>query len=227
MIKINLLPAEKRKSERTPLPRFGLILANIAAGAVLVVLVLFEFVRIGIAVADQKRLEDRKASLAAVAAEYDRELAENQSLEAKLREIKSIAGSPIDWWRAVDALWDVVHDNPKVWLDDLQVLDAGTAKSSVTGYDPASTLAPPYGLSFSCHSATADVGPMTKFRNDIRLNPTLKNYFKEINFSVDWTVEDQADFAEKNSLAFKVQMIGSEKPVAPATQAAPTGAVKP
>ena len=43
MIKINLLPVEKRKPEKTPLPRFGLILTNVGVGAVVAVILLWQF----------------------------------------------------------------------------------------------------------------------------------------------------------------------------------------
>lgn len=224
MIKINLLPVEKRKPERTPLPRFGLILANVAAAGILVILAGIELIRVVNLTRERNEKEETAASLRPVVAEFKATEEKNKALQAKLQEIRSISGAPIEWWRAIDALWDVINDNQKVWIDDLTMLENTAAKQAAIAYDPATKITTtPYGLSFSCHVAGVDVALLTKFRNDIRLNPILRGYFREINFNPDWTVEDQADAAEKYSLGFKVQMIGADKPAAPA-QPQPAGA---
>ena len=63
MIKINLLPVEKRKPERTPLPRFGLILANVAAGGVLVAVLVLELIRWTVVVNERDTKQKELAAL--------------------------------------------------------------------------------------------------------------------------------------------------------------------
>jgi len=222
MIKINLLPLEKRKAERTPLPRFGLILANVAAAAAIVCIVIIELIRIAVNNSSINELETKSASLEKDAKAYDAEFDLNTKLRAKAGEVKSISGSPVEWWKVIDALWDVIHDNPKVWLDDIVMLDATTAKSAATAYDPASTATPPFGMTFACHSAGLDVSVLTKFRNDLRLKDLLRRTFQEINFNPEWTTAEHDEFSEKFSLNFKVQMIGATPgTVAPPAPPAP------
>jgi hypothetical protein len=225
MIKINLLPLEKRKAERTPLPRFGLILANVAAAAAIVCIVIVELIRIAVANSDISTLEGKSAALDKDAKAFDVAFDLNTKLKAKASEVESISGSPVEWWKVIDALWDVIHDNPKIWLDDITMLDAGAAKTAATSYDPATTATPPFGLSFACHASGLDVSVLTKFRNDLRLKELLRRTFQEINFNPEWQTAEHDEYAEKFSLSFKVQMIGAT-PAAPAPPAAPAAPPK-
>src|SRR6185436_19597329 len=117
MIKINLLPTEKRKAERTPLPRFLLIASTAAAFFILL------FYNLWIL----KLISDKKDEIAAQQAElqrlqpfvqeHDKLQAEEAALKNKVREIESLITRDVEYWRTVNALWEVIHQNPRVWID--------------------------------------------------------------------------------------------------------------
>jgi hypothetical protein len=221
MIKINLLPQDKRKAERTPLPRFFLIMATAAAAAVLILynvwvnLIVIRGVEQDIA-AEQTKLQMLQADVA----KHDQLQTELSQLQAKVTEIKGLVTREVHWWRAVNALWDVIHDNPKVWIDDLRVLDDMSVNSEIRRIDPESKEAAPYGVSLRCHVAGHEVAEMTKFRNALKTHPVLQETLWYINFNPDWKVEEEKGFEEKNSISFAISMWGSVTPPKRRTPAA-------
>src|ERR1041385_7084010 len=114
MIKINLLPTEKRKAERTPLPRFLLIASTAAAFFVLLFYNLYVLKLISDTVDETKRNRQTLADLQPKVAEYERLLAEETLLKTKVKEIESLVTRDVEYWRMINALWDVIHTNPRV-----------------------------------------------------------------------------------------------------------------
>src|SRR5579883_2090061 len=228
MIKINLLPTEKRKAERTPLPRFLLIASTAAAFFILL------FYNLWIL----KRISDKKDEIAMKEAdlqrlqpfvqEHDKLLARQTDLQNKVREIESLINRDVEYWRTINALWDVIHQNPRVWIDDLRILDARAAPGELRRSDPDTKEAVAYGVSMRCHVAGEEVSEMTKFRKALKENLTLQENLTLINFDVDWRVNDEKekDSAESHSIDFAISMFGlATKPVKKAP--APAGAKPP
>jgi Tfp pilus assembly protein PilN len=225
MIKINLLPLEKRKAERTPLPRFMLILgaAITAAAAVLVnIIVYLQIMGVEREIRDNTETLER---LAPRVQEHDNLQAQVAALKAKVDQIDSLSKREVHFWRAVSALWDVIQANPKVWIDSLRVLAASEATSELKRFDPTSNEGSPYAISLRCHVAGSEVSEMTKFREALKENPFLKEYLTRINFNVDWKLDSEKDYAETHSIAFDVSLLGPMEPPkkvkAGATAAAP------
>ena len=124
MIKINLLPTEKRKAERTPLPRFLLIASTAAAFFIL----LFYNLWILKLISDERneiaRQQDQLRLLQPFVQEHDRLRLEEEALKNKVREIEGLINRDVEFWRTVNALWEVIHQNKRVWIDTFQILDA-------------------------------------------------------------------------------------------------------
>jgi hypothetical protein len=209
MIKINLLPPEKRKAERTPVSRFALMLVDVVAA----MLILAYLATIMLKIRDtQSQIDTQKAtlnSLKSAVEQHDRLDKEVQMLAAKVREIEDLTKRDIEWWEAVNALWDVIHQNPRVWIDDLKMLDDRQATTDAKRMDP--NLAPLYGVSMRCHVAGNEVVEMTRFRNDLKNHPVLGRNLPLLNFDVDWRVEDERESQEKSSLSFQVTLFGFKK----------------
>jgi hypothetical protein len=233
MIKINLLPTEKRKAERTPLPRFLLIASTAAAFFILL------FYNLWIL----KRISDKKDEIAMQQAElqrlqpfvqeHDKLLARQTELQNKVREIEGLINRDVEYWRTINALWDVIHQNPRVWIDDLRVLDARAAPGELRRGDPETKEAVAYGVTMRCHVAGEEVTEMTKFRKALKDNTILQENLTLINFDVDWRVTDEKekDSTETHSIDFSISMFGlatkpvKKAPVAPgAKPATPPGA---
>src|SRR5215204_2319483 len=174
MIKINLLPTEKRKAERTPLPRFLLIASTAAAFFIL----LFYNLWILKLISDEKneiaRQQAELQRLQPFVKEHDRLLAEQTALQNKVREIESLINRDVEFWRTVNALWDVIHQNKRVWVDNFNILDARSAPGELRRGDPETKDAVAYAVTMKCHVAGDEVTEMTKFRTSLKENLILQ-----------------------------------------------------
>jgi hypothetical protein len=230
MIKINLLPTEKRKAERTPLPRFLLIASTAAAFFILLFYNLFVLKMISDTQDDIVRENKTLNDLARDVAEFDRLTAEETALKNKVKEIESLINREVEYWRTVNALWDVIHNNPRVWIDDIRVMDSRTAPGDYRRVDPEGKEAIAYGISMRCHVAGEEVTEMTKFRKALKDNPILQESLTLINFNVAWNIsEDKGDkgVEEIKFIDFEIAMFGlatkpkRREPVAPPKGATP------
>jgi hypothetical protein len=214
MIKINLLPTEKRKAERTPLPRFLLIASTAAAFFILLFYNLWILKRISDVVDETKNQNAILVSLKPKVDEYERLLAEETALKNKVKEIEGLINRDVEYWRMVNALWDVIHSNPRVWIDDFRVLDARTAPGELRRVDPDSKDAIAYGVTMRCHVAGDDVIEMTKFRKALKDHPLLQEILTLINFNVMWNVTDEKmkEVEESHAIDFDISMFGLATP---------------
>lgn len=209
MIKINLLPVEKRKAERTPVLRFSLILANVFVASILALyLVWVNLIAIPAKLEEIQQENVRLEQLKPFVAEHDKLVGDHGRLSAKVNELRNLLQRDVTWWRAVDALWDVIHEHPKVWIDDFRVLDERAVQGEVKRVDPDSKDAPPYGVTMRCHVAGTEVSEMTRFRTALKAHPVLQQYLWNINFNVEWKVDDEKDYQERNSISFTVVLWG-------------------
>jgi cell division protein FtsB len=223
MIKINLLPTEKRKAERTPLPRFLLIASTAAAFFILLFYNLWILKRISDTVDATKEQNNILVSLKPKVDEFERLSAEETALKNKVKEIESLITRDVEYWRMVNALWDVIHSNPKVWIDDFRVLDARTAPGELRRVDPESKDAVAYAVTMRCHVAGDDVNEMTKFRKALKDHPLLQEILTLINFNVMWNVteEKMKEVEESHAIDFDIAMFGLATPPKRQTTPAP------
>ncbi len=208
MIKINLLPVEKRKAERTPLPRLGLILTNVVVLGLVLVVVVWLFI-------SAKHREDQIASLdndieklKPDEARFEKLKAESGNLEAQVTNLRLVTGRrPFPWWQVFDSVWDVVQQNPKVWLDSIEVLEGKTVDQKLKSADPKYKGGASYGVLLKCHSGGLDVKNFTDFRMALKGHKTLSALFPQINFQTEWKVSDQKEFLEQFSLDYEVILV--------------------
>ena len=214
MIKINLLPTEKRKAERTPLPRFLLIAATAAAFFILLFYNLLVLKWISDEKSEIARQQGILQNLQPFVQEHDRLKAQETTLKNKVQEIESLINRDVEFWRTVNALWDVIHQNKRVWIDSFQVLDARTAPGELKRGDPETKEAVAYGVTMKCHVAGDEVTEMTKFRTSLKENPVLQETLTLINFDVDWRVAEERDkeASETHSIDFGISMFGLATP---------------
>ena len=214
MIRINLLPTEKRKAERTPLPRFLLIASTAAAFFILLFYNIWVYSQI---VSTENQIRDANDTLARLqpdVQEHDKLLAQQTGLQNKVREIEGLINRDVEYWRTVNALWDVIHNNPRVWIDDIRILDARAAPGDLKRVDPESKDAVAYGVGMRCHVAGEDVTEMTKFRKALKDHPILQETLTLINFNVTWNVNEEKTVGidETHSIDFEISMFGLATP---------------
>jgi hypothetical protein len=223
MIRINLLPIEKRKAEHTPVPRFFMIIATAGMAAGIFFYVMYILLEINSVSNQIQETRDQLTKLQPKVSEFERLTQQKQAALAKLSEITSVLTRDIDigYWRAANALWDVVSAHHKVWIEDFKMMDARTAQGEYKRSFPDGKETPPYGFSMRCHVAGAEVREMTRFREALKEHPVLVNCMPTLNFNPDWKLDDEKEHAERYSISFSVSLFGSLDVPKPATAAAP------
>jgi hypothetical protein len=218
MIKINLLPSEKRKAERTPLPRFFLIVVNAAALFLFAAgIVYFTLIKIPAVEREIKSNLSQRKDLEPKVKEHDDLQKELEGVKTKVLQIDQLTNRNIEWWQAVNAVWDVIQENPKVWVDDIKMVDGKAAASDIKKADGLSKDTPPFGLGLKCHVSGDEVSALTAFRTSFKTNPVLQRILPGVNFNVDWKKDDEKDYQERYSLSFTVALYGKIEPPAKPT----------
>lgn len=240
MIRINLLPAEKRKAEKTPIGRLSLVMLTAAVATGLIAWIAAVLLQIKNTTED---IEDRTRELASLQprlAEHTQLTTRRNELRVKITEIDDLSKRQIEEgsWRAVNALWDVINNHPRVWIDDLRILDERTVQGEVKRADNDDKTAPPYGVTLRCHVAGDEVVEMTRFRNALKAHAVLQEMLTYINMNVDWKVDEEREAGvTASSISFTVSMWGAmtkpkrkgtppPKVAAAAAPAAPAGGAK-
>lgn len=231
MIKINLLPPSERPVDRTPLPRFMLILTTVAAAAGAVAFIAYlVFVQVRGVNSDLGEKKKNLALYSEQVKQYDTMTKELTALDNQIKEIDSIAGREVTWWQIVDAIWSVVVRH-RVWLDEIKILDDKGVQAIVRKADPTAKTYPPFGIQIKCHAAAQDplvyatqptmIDVMTAFRLDLKKNPVIAKVLPQVNFNPDFRVGGEKEYFEAVSLGFEVVLLAETKaPPKPATPGA-------
>jgi hypothetical protein len=211
MIKINLLPLDKRKTERTPLKGAGLMIADAAVFAVVAILVIIHLIQIGNLNTKIDQGKKTLASLQEDVKKHDKLLAESKQLENDYKDLEKVtAARPFEWSEVIDALWDSVAKHKGVWLDDIQQADGKMMEQKLKALDPKTPITgAKHGILLKCHVGGTDVRALTAFRRELREHPTLSRYFPIVNFDVSYRQMDQKEFIQKYSLDFEVFMVNT------------------
>jgi hypothetical protein len=164
MIRINLLPQEKRHPEKPPLTNLLVL-----GGGTLVVTCLGLYLGLSLTwlAGMNKKIEDKgkeKASLQPYEKDYDSLRKEVGLMEQRSKAITEIKKSRIIMWsRVVDELCECVADSSTVWLLTLKGTDqATTVKTDLRGAGAKGTVE--RELTFDIQSASEDYDKITEFR---------------------------------------------------------------
>lgn len=224
MIRINLLPLEKRKPERTPLPRFALIIAGAALATGILVYLAYVWLDIRSKSNEIKEVTKEIEALKPAEKEYNDKDAEKKLIEATLSDLGKVQSERmIPWATIIDALWEVVHQNPRIWLEDFKTIDQRTAQTEMQKANPKGGTIASYGMTFRCGSAGPEAVNIAKFRKDLQTHPVLSQYFNWINSLPEWTLKSEKDAGSSSSLSFNVGMYFVTVKAQPQKPAAQTG----
>lgn len=207
MLQINLIPVERRRKERTPLPRFIVIIAMV-------------IVCLGILIWDVKTLLDTKS----LRHDLDEKKKELTSLQESVKNIPELLAKqlllvaweveadiitnsrPFKWWHAVDIIWDIFAEFPTVWITSFQTSDKGP---SGRGREPMEAM-----MRFDCRSLGASTTTMTDFRRRLKNTPDLLNIFdaginKDLFFNLVQNTESNAK--EEWIVSFLIELYRKKK----------------
>ncbi len=201
MLKINLLPFERRHKDKTPILR----LLSIYAAVVLSLVVLFwdvaTYLKIG---RGRQELDNKKKELIILkeaTSGFDTVQKEVDNLKKRTETIETIQASrSFLWWETVDQLLDVVCDNPKMWLVSLEGGELSGKSRSKPGQQIEAEL------KFDCLSAGLDIDLMTNFRTILKNHPGLKAGFPVINEIPEFQAKVMTEYKEGWALEFEIEL---------------------
>jgi hypothetical protein len=218
MVKINLLPIEKRRPERTPLPRFLAIVGGVGLVISLVFFLLWmKFIWIANAREDldARNADYGKPMTQEILKKYDTLKAQKDTFDSRAATIDKLK-PPFRWTDVLDLLCDKLETpHKKIWFDEIKVFEPNDLrmKQQETGFPVES------GLVVDGHAVSANPEGLLTFRYDI-MQPAKKaegasaqktrkaiiDYFAGgINRSVSFTLKDQNDYEEGASQNFKTE----------------------
>lgn len=204
MIKINLLPLEKRKPERTPLPRLFLIIVEAALVSILVFYIIFIYLKISDKDKEIQTLQTNFSQLSLLANEYDKKVSEKSKIEQMVKEIDDVTFRQLKWSEVIDALWDIIYNNPRIWLEEIKILDARGAQTELKKFMPGATFSPRCAIQLKCCAAGENTTAITNFRMDLKKHPKLCRIFDQVNPTPDFKVSLEEDSEEKFFISFTV-----------------------
>ncbi len=131
MIAINLIPAELRKVDATPLPRRLTIFGGVALnGLALVVAMTYFLVKIPTHQSQKESVQSQiyqAATINDVEKRYNALTSQKKDFEQRRDTIEQIEKARMIWAKKLDQLWDLVP--PDMWLSDLRLEEPPRHKS--------------------------------------------------------------------------------------------------
>ncbi len=206
MIRINLLPEERRRKEKTPLPRF------LAMNAAIIICLLLGIWNVYMYVGIEKqteRLRTDKGNLADLqkqTLEYNKMLAEEQKLNEWNEAATQIKNTrEFYWWEKIDELWDVIYGARDVWITSLQATEAAASGNRGKAQVSAS-------ISMGCYAAGISSERMTSFRVKLKGHQGLKETFNlGINEPPQFSVVAQPQYKEEFAVKFDIDLSREKK----------------
>lgn len=198
IIRINLLPPEKRRRERTPFSRYVALIVGTAVNAAIVLFMVKTAL-------DTRHLNQQKADEETriatlkkkVEPEYEKTKKDVEKIEARKKAIEALKKEKIlSWSEVIDSVCDVLAANQWVWLTGMDLAEGGKGPRGQQQLD--------LYVALNCSSTASEedckldrVGEvMTKFKRDIwdkfKVGPGTDDpaVAKERKFPFDWADEN-------------------------------------
>ncbi len=222
MIKINLLPPNERTPERAPMGPILIRMSGLAVAGVVGLIDVFLWLNNVSIENENANLEENIKQLSKQVQQHTDLMTVKTQLEARRDDIRKITTRPILWTEAVDQIWEVIHRNPRIWVDGIKGLDVKAMASELRqiGVDPKEIAKYTAAVGMACNAASEDTGFITKFRMDLRTREQLQRIFNDgIDRYPEWQLKEQEDAEEKVSNAFRVVLLAKDLSAAPAAGA--------
>jgi hypothetical protein len=214
MIRINLLPPDRRRAERTPFSHYML---NLLAAVLLIIVVIVLGAQVYWYLNLSGEVDDynKKITLIKVEldkAKYDQKQAEIDKVKAKERTVEQLSKRDVHWAKIFSTLWTVLDNEKALWITDLKVLNASQAKNLLRapgGRVGPGGAAPPYGLTVKVSIFGHDGNRIVALREALRTHEYLSKFLPTIN------PNPQAVYPFKNGIPvmeFDVTLAGAVPP---------------
>ncbi|MCK5579578.1 MAG: hypothetical protein KAI63_08650 [Planctomycetes bacterium] len=182
MIQINLLPIERRRKEKTPLPRFLILIAGVIACLLLGVWNIHGCSQLKQAEKQRTEKTQERDQLKVAVAPYQKLQAEEAGMKARKKSIDSVLKTrTFLWWQAVDCLWEVICEYNTIWLTSFE------AKGELKGLRREKSQPLEASITFKAFSAGQTVDKVSDFRTRLKTHqgspgkPGVADIFDVIN----------------------------------------------
>lgn len=199
MLQINLIPLERRRKERTPLPRF---VGIIGVAIVCVGIALYDIKTVVDTNGQRTILSGKKDTIAGLEKKVS-EFPKWQQDEADLLQWDSTAEAvkktrSFKWWTALDVLLDVLADFPTVWIVSFQTSETRSTSAS----QPTEAM-----IRFDGRSVGPSPDTMINLRRRLKNTPELTAIFDGgIIDDLYFDVTPLADAKEEWAVVFLMEL---------------------
>jgi Tfp pilus assembly protein PilN len=209
MIRIDLLPLERQRKERTPLPRFLAMNAAIIICMLLLVWNIFLYRDISILQEKLAAIKKQLSNLLQQTEPYDRMLAEEKKLDSWNKAATEVKNTrSFFWWEKIDEIWDVIYNARDIWITSLEASSAAPSSSRAG----ATKTQIESSIKMNCFSAGASSEKMTSFRIKLKNHPGLKETFDRLNEPPQFQVMPQPEYQEGFVVKFDIELSRELKP---------------
>lgn len=184
MIRVNLLPPERRRPEKTPLPRFMLVLVAAALTTGVIVALAFIFLNIYDVGNEIDDIEKNKAGLASQVAEHDKLDKIVGAVDQKETAIKDLTKRNVMWSDVLDYLWTILDAEKSLYIMDFRTLDENQARGFLRGPGGRPLprdQAPGFGLQLEVRIFGLDTTRMTALRAALANHKELQKVLPLMN----------------------------------------------
>ncbi|MBI5778759.1 MAG: hypothetical protein HZA49_04825 [Planctomycetes bacterium] len=206
MIRINLLPEERRRKEKTPLPRFLAMNAAVIICLLLGIWDAYTYVDINRKTEMLRTDKDALSKLQIQTADYNTMLAEEQKLSEWNKAALQIKETrEFYWWEKIDEIWDIIYGARDVWITSLLANESAPA-----GYRGKASVSA--SISMNCLATGFSSERMTNFRLKLKSHQSLMETFNlKINEPPQFSVVAQPQAKEEFAVKFDIDMSRERK----------------
>lgn len=213
MIRINLLPPEKRKLDRTPLPVFLLIVLAVllfAGGSA--------YTYLSVTIQQAKEQELAAATRKENKAKQEAELvnAKRQALDKLRNDVlnlrKVIPDKDLITTDTMQALVDLLTEHP-IWIDSVKILYEPTEVQSVykRSIDQNALRFPTIAIEIKCNSPGKNPTHAANLRRAFQQHPYFGTQFPDTNKKLSTKINIEQDYEEEKSLSFEIELFNQVK----------------
>lgn len=201
MIRINLLPPERQRKERTPLPRFLAMNAAIIICALLLIWNIYLYRGVKQQTIEYNTKKENLESLLKQVEPYDQMLIDETKLNEWNKAATEIKNTrSFLWWEKIDDLWNVIYSSHDIWITALQALDGPPPGRRADTKIEAS-------ITINCLAAGSSSDRMTSFRKELKNHPGLKETFNlGLNEPPQFQVIAQPEYKEEFAVKFDIDL---------------------
>lgn len=221
MLKINLLPPERRRLRRTPLYALLPLTLGVMLVAGSTAMAAWFWVMMVTIQGDIEATEATIKRKEPIRSQHQQLTNALAKIRADMGSITQILSTPRPHWSEImGALVEVSSKNPNVWFDKIEILNETAASAALRRFSPQTRQQPRFGVQLECNVAPeklTEEGKISyvgnpelimKFREELKLHPILQKNFKEFwPVHPDWQSTPEQGSNEGFKLKFSVFLI--------------------